>query len=68
MEADIKLQIDNMSYIDMLHKWRFQPIGSTLFQGEVGAYFVESMNEKRKKVGPAGHTSASKAIGWDNPN
>ena len=59
-----KKWIDNASYEDLLRKWRFAPAGSPFFQGEVGQYFVLIMGKKRKEVGDAEHTRASKAIGW----
>jgi hypothetical protein len=31
---------------------------------EIGDYYEQKMKEKRKQVGDAAHTSASKSIGW----
>ena len=57
--------IDQASYVDLLRKWRFAPVGSPFFQGELGRYYAERMAEKRAAAGDAEHVRASKAIGWD---
>lgn len=64
MSEETKKQIDEMDYQQMLYKWRFSPVGSHWFQGEVGDYFTKVMNEKRAAVGSEAHTAASKEIGW----
>lgn len=54
-----------MSYETMLHKVRFEPVGSPLFQGETGDYLLRRM--KAMWEAPGGdeeHVRASKAIGW----
>lgn len=61
----MKQWIDNASYEQLLSRWRFAPIGSPWFVGEVGDYYVEKMGEKRREVGGAAHVKASKAIGWE---
>jgi hypothetical protein len=65
IKESIKQLIDDMSYEGMLESVRFAQIGEPLFCGEVGEYFAEVMNKKRKEIGDAGHTAASKKIGWD---
>lgn len=59
-----KAWIENATYIELLHKWRFEPIGSEWFEGEIGTVFEERMRKTLKEVGPEGHVAASKAIGW----
>lgn len=59
---DIKKTIDNMSYSELLSRWRFGSLGDPMFQGEVGDYFAKLMFKKREEVD---HVAASKAIGWD---
>jgi len=57
--------IDNMSYRELLSKWRSAPSGDPWFQGETGTYWENRMNELRAT--PAGqkeHIRASKSIGW----
>lgn len=56
--------IDNASYEDLLRKVRFARIGDEMFIGELGDYFIKVMREKRAEIGDAGHTTASKRIGW----
>lgn len=63
-EDEMKKQIDERSYEELLGKWRFAPAGSPWFQGEVGKYYSKVMAEKRKAVGNAAHVAASKSIGW----
>lgn len=57
-----KQQIDNMSYRDMLTRWRFAPVGDPMFQGETGDYFTKVMFEKKKTVN---HVAISKEIGFE---
>ncbi len=60
-----KNMIDNMSYTEMLSRWRFAPAGDPMFVGESGKYFAEVMKKKRAEVGDDGHVAASKLIGWN---
>ena len=39
----LKNEIDNMDQEDLCYHWRFEPIGSPYFDGEVGTYFKEAM-------------------------
>jgi len=59
-----KVQIDEMTYTEMLRVWRFADSENELIQGEIGRYFAKKITEKRKEVGEAGHVAASKEIGW----
>jgi hypothetical protein len=61
---EMKKEIDKLDYQSLLSRWRFAPMGSPWFQGEVGKYYSKVMAEKRKRAGDAAHTAASKAIGW----
>ena len=62
-EQQRKNAIDKMTYNQMLGLWRFEPIGSLWFQGEVGDYFKEKFAEKRE---PTDLTKFSKEkIGWE---
>jgi hypothetical protein len=64
-DADDYQKIDNMPYQSMLALWRNAPSGHPWFQyGPVFDYFDQSMKKKRALVGDAGHTAASKNIGW----
>lgn len=59
----MKEWIDNASYESLLSKWRFAPVGSPWFQGEIGDYYSKAMAVKRS-ANPNAAVSASKAIGW----
>jgi len=60
-----KTIIDNMSYEDLLRKWRFASSGDPWFQGETGNYWGSRMNELRDSPGgQEKHVAISKAIGW----
>jgi len=58
-----KRHIDNLSYEQLLTKWRFAPMGDSWFQGETGDYWSKRMKELREKG--TNHVGASKRIGWD---
>lgn len=67
MTPEQKTEIDNMSYQEMLRTYCFAPIGDPMFSDrERGVYFSNVMARKRREVGDAAHTAASKAIGWGN--
>ena len=59
-----KSWIDNADYEALLQSWRFAPVGSPLFQGEVGDYYKKIMAEKKKATPVSEQVRASKAIGW----
>lgn len=63
-EKEMKAWIDKAPYQALFEKWRFAPIGSPWFQGEIGDYYAGVMKKKRKEVGDEEHTRISKAIGW----
>ena len=65
MTDELKKQIDDMNYVQLLSRWRFSPVGDPMFQGESGEYFAKRMAELRSQPGgDERHTAASKAIGW----
>lgn len=64
MTPEQKKWIDEASYVDLLQKWRFAPVGDPMFQGDTGDYYSKVMFEKRAKEGDGG-VSASKMVGWD---
>ena len=66
LSDELKNQIDNMSYQDMLILHRFAPIGHYMFQGKSAEYFMKRINElKAKELNPS---QISKKIGWDGKN
>jgi len=62
MSESQKAEIDAMSYEDMLHLYRFSPIGHPYFEmgTEVAEYFAKRLQELKVKVDP---TLASKRVG-----
>ena len=64
MTPEQKAWIDNASYEQLLHKWRFAPLGDSWFQGECGEYYSKVMSEKRNANSDE-HIQASKSIGWE---
>lgn len=61
-----KKSIDNLSYQELLRKWRFAPVGDSNFQGDVGKYWAERMAYMRSQPGGQEvHVTASKALGWE---
>ena len=65
MTPEQKAWIDSANYDVLLSHWRFARCGDSMFQGETGDYYKAVMARKRQDVGDAGHTAASKRIGWD---
>jgi len=63
--TEMKAWIDKASYEQLLSRWRFAPVGSPFFTGEVGEYYTKKMAEKRSEVGDSEHVRTSKSIGWD---
>lgn len=61
---EMKKWIDTASYEQLLSRWRFAPISSPWFQGEIGEYYSKRMAERRKAVGNDVHVKTSKSIGW----
>ena len=64
ISKEIKEQIDGMDYESMLRKWRFAPVGDSMFEGEVGDYFQKVMIEKKVEIGEGAAVAASKRVGW----
>ena len=65
MSPKQKEWIDNATYTQLLERWRCAPIGDTIFQGEAGQYYSETMRRKRNEAGEKAHVAASKLIGWE---
>jgi hypothetical protein len=58
-----KKDIDNLSHYELLKRWRFAPMGDLFFQGEIGKYWGERMQQLRDRD-PAQAVRDSKSIGW----
>jgi hypothetical protein len=63
--AQMKAWIDSATYRQLLAKWRFEPVGSAWFQGEIGNYYEAAMKEKKAELPSGVQVAASKAVGWD---
>jgi hypothetical protein len=66
LTPSMKICIDSLSYVELLRKVRYAPLGDPIFQGETGEYFGNRMAELR--AAPGGnerHVAASKFIGWN---
>lgn len=64
IKEEMKAWIDKAPYGALLEKWRFAPVGSLWFQGEIGDYFKNAMSKKRSRISDADAVRASKDIGW----
>lgn len=64
MTDEQKKFIDESSYETLLSRWRYAPVGSEWFQGEVGEYYSKIMFAK-KAAERDGGVSASKNVGWE---
>jgi len=62
MDEDIKKWIDGASYEDLLRRWRYEPIGSPYFAGEMGNYYSQKMRERKAALLPGEAAYASKNI------
>lgn len=63
-ESEMKKWIDEASYRDLLARWRFDPVGSPWFQGEIGKYYAEIMNQKKSAISHEEQVQVSKELGW----
>lgn len=58
-----KAEIDASTYAELLHTWRFAPMGDQLLQGAAGDYHRTVMFRLRD-ADPGAAVQASKSIGW----
>ena len=56
--------IDNASYEELLSRWRNAPFEDTIFTGDLGAHYKETMRVKGDKAGIDERIRVSKKIGW----
>lgn len=59
-----KAIIDAMSYKEMLKTYRFAEAGNPWFVGDVGTYFMTTMQRKKMALSESERVAISKAIGW----
>lgn len=55
--------IDEATYEQLLHKWRFAHSGNLFFQGEVGEHYKTVMLKKRDQLDNDEQVRVSKAVG-----
>jgi hypothetical protein len=60
-----KKYIDNLSYEQLLSRWRSAPSGDLWFQGETGEYWGSAMNKKKEEIRQDEAVRISKDIGWN---
>ena len=56
--------IDSLNIEQLLHKWRFAPVGDPWFQGDTGKYWSDRINLRNQN--DDSYVLASKSIGWNN--
>lgn len=61
LTPDLKTVINAKSHYELLSRWRFAPVGDTMFKGESGKYWGERMAEKRAE-NPGQAVANSKAL------
>jgi len=59
-----KRWIDNASYETLLKRWRFAKSGDDMFQGDIGKYYSDAMQEKKDDLPHKEQVEISKRIGW----
>ena len=66
MTLEEKVQIDGMTYFDMLQRVRFDPIGSSFFSSdtEAGKYAWAKWEQLCRDTCSSERVWASKSIGW----
>jgi hypothetical protein len=61
----MKAWIDNATYEQLLSKWRYEPIGSPWFAGELGKYYSDVMKKRREEISDEEKIATSKKVGWE---
>lgn len=56
--------ISNAAYAELFSKWRFEPLGSPWFQGEVGAHFARRLSDLSSEISAEERVNQSKRLGW----
>lgn len=64
LTEQLKKEIDNMTYEQMLSRWRFAPVGDLMFTEESGKYFSEIMGKKKNQLSHQEQVRISKDLGW----
>lgn len=64
LTPEVQAKIDSMDYMQILQSRRFSPIGSELWQGEVGAVMEIRFRQLVASTLQEERVSISKQIGW----
>ena len=64
ISEETKKEIDEMSYEELLFRWRIAEREDKIFQGEAGSYYTEVMQKKRNMLSNSEQVAISKKIGW----
>ena len=67
-KEDLIKWIDEQDYTTLLRHWRFDPIGSELFQEYIGEHYSNVMIHKGEELKNSERVKISKEIGWDCNN
>ena len=57
-----KQWIDSADYEQLLRRWRYAPVGDSMFQGDTGQYYQETLFRKRDELGQQA-AEISKSLG-----
>ena len=63
LREEMLTKLRRMSLCELLQLWRFEPVGSPWFQGEVGREASARLTALRE-ADPDDYTRCSKLIGW----
>ena len=51
LTPEAKKRIDSLTYEELLHKWRFAPVGDATMQGETGEYWGQRIGRTLRAQG-----------------
>lgn len=57
--------IATASYEELLRRWRWEPIGSPWFKGELGPAFRKRMQQLRESMSISECVEVSRRVSWD---
>ena len=64
MTTETQDQIDDMSYVELLEKWRFSPSDSPWFTGGNAVYSANRLNTLKSEMDISDVVRISKKVGW----
>ena len=63
-EEQMRAWVDEASYEELLMRWRFAPSTDTIFHGDLGRHFVQTMASKKNALAISDQVTISKRVGW----